>query len=134
MRATLSNLRGVRSESGMRIENSRSSPATKSARANESSKPDSKRDSSGEGLMGFPANCRSTSTILIWSFMRNLLPGRGPGLLISFEQLHQIGEQHTGETVIAGDSEVDAIVLRQPGRLPRAHGAGAAHAFARVPI
>ena len=48
----------VRSESGMRIENSDSSAVTTSVSANESRRPDSKSDSSGAGRTGFPATLR----------------------------------------------------------------------------
>src|ERR1039458_3246670 len=98
MRSRVSNLRGVRSESGMLMENSRSSAATKSARAKESSSPDSKRDSPGDGSMGLPANCRRTSRILFWRVMENLVRSFRTSLFVGLEKLHQIGERSEEHT------------------------------------
>src|SRR5947199_424059 len=133
MRATVSNLRGVRSLSGMRIANSRSRPLTRSVRLKESSRPDSKRDSSGEGSIGLPATCRRSSTILVWWFMRNLVRCR-PCVLVGFELPHQVAEEHGGETAIPDGREVDVVRLRKSGVHPVAHRSASAHALAPVPI
>src|SRR5438067_7413689 len=120
MRARVSNLRGVRSLSGMRIANSRSRPLTRSVRLNESSRPDSKSDSSGEGSIDLPATCRRSSTILVWSFMRSLVRCR-PYLLVGFELPHQVAEEHRGKAAIPDRREVDVVRLRKSGVHPIAH-------------
>src|ERR1700735_680716 len=75
-----SNLRGVRSASGTRMENSVSSADTRSGSENESSMPDSNSDSSGAGSTGLAATRRTVSRVLAcW-----ILPGwilLGPILL-----------------------------------------------------
>ena len=72
MRAMDSNLRGVRSESGMRMENSRSSAPTMSVRANESSTPDSNSDSSVPMGSGLPEILSTISVILACLFICSL--------------------------------------------------------------
>src|SRR5581483_3544616 len=138
MRSTESNFRGVRSESGILTENSFSSADTRSASVKESSAPDSNSDSSGVGLMGFPATCLTISMIFVCRSMIWLASGSSssdfrPRLLIFSELLHHVGKHHRRQAMIAGRRKVDEIPLCQTCIDPVAHGALAAHAFAGVP-
>src|SRR5262249_50324377 len=101
--------------------NSPSSAVTISASVKESSRPDSKSESSGAGSIGLPATLRMISMILLC-------------LSIEFVLLHQIGKQTAREPPVARRSKVHVIALRQPRVNPIPHRAFAAHAHARVPI
>src|ERR1041384_7848931 len=101
MRWIESNLRGERSESGIVIWNSVSIADTRSVNVNESSSPDSNRDSSGAGLTGLPATERMSSMILVWSSMRVLLPCLRRGLAC-FVLRHDVREQNIGQAPVTG--------------------------------
>src|SRR5438128_819827 len=133
MRAIESNLRGFRSESGILMENAFSSALRTSGRANESSRPESKSDSSGSGLMFFLENVRIISVIcaclLIGTCPGKLVPHFGVFIVI----VHEIAEQRVSEPPVARRGEVDMISLGEAGDHPLAHRALAAHFLAHVP-
>src|ERR1035441_7868681 len=106
MRSTESNFRGWRSESGIRIENSFSIALTRSARLKESSSPDSKSDSRGEGSMGSGAKLRMMLTILVRLSMGFLVRRLQPDLLINFVLPQDVFEQCIGQAAIACGREM----------------------------
>src|SRR5579872_3433265 len=135
MRSMESNLRGVRSESGIRMANSDSSAVTRSLKLKESRRPDSNRDSSGDGSMGLSARRRMMARILVRLSMgvgvgRYLRAGLPETLVL----LLDIGIQCGGEAAVSGRGEVDIVVLAQAGHNPLAHGTFTAHALASVPV
>src|ERR1017187_7507733 len=133
MRATESNFRGERSESGIFSENSSSSAETRSASVKESSTPDSKSDSSGVGSIGFPATCLTISTIFVRVSISGGYSHFGAILLIRLKLVHDIGVHHGGEPMVTGGGEVHEVCLGEAGVDPVAHSALTAHAAASVP-
>src|ERR1035441_3308025 len=134
MRAMESNLRGVRSASGTRMENSRSSAPTMSGRANESSTPDSNNDSSGPTGSGLPDSLSTISVILACLFIGRLGGEFRTDLQIALVLPHYILKEHGGQSLITLGSEVRVIALGQTGHDPTHHRAFGAHARAGVPV
>src|SRR5215475_866198 len=116
MRSTESNLRGLRSESGIRTENSDSSAVTRSGSVKESSRPDSNSDSPGSKFTGFPATRRTMSTILLcWSMG---LIGFQSGLLKVLVLRHEVVEEGGCEPFITIEGKVGVVGLGQSGGEP----------------
>src|SRR5579864_396919 len=129
MRAMDSNLRGFRSESGIRMLNSRSSSPTMSGSAKESKKPESNSDSSASGTDVFFETLLRMATIRSLLSIRSLRAhGEEPVVLG-----HQLGKEHVAHHAIAGACQVRVVALSEAGLHPLAHGPGAAHASAPVP-
>src|ERR1700722_13980420 len=109
-----SNLRGVRSASGTRMENSVSSADTRSVSENESSMPDSNSDSSGAGYTGLAATRRTISRILAcWILLGPILLdwsipflfGFGSRLPVDAILIHQVLKQRGGQAMVSGVGE-----------------------------
>src|ERR1700681_4833477 len=100
MRETDSNFRGLRSESGTRMENSVSSSATRSVKLKESRSPDSKSDSSGSISIFLPATRRTISTIRACLSMGNLI-GFQSGFLVDFVLRHKVLKQSGRQPLVA---------------------------------
>src|ERR1035441_5434532 len=132
MRSTESNFRGCKSASGMRIENSFSNALTKSARLKESSRPDSKSESPGAGLIGSAAKLCTMLTILVRLSMGFLVRFRAD-LLVFLVLPHDIREERIRQAMVPRRREVHVIALSQARVHPVAHGPFAAHPPPRVP-
>src|SRR2546422_3548261 len=97
MRAIESNLRGFRSESGILIENAFSSALRTSGKANESSRPESKSDSSGSGVMFFLEIVRIMSVICACLLFMRTCPGKLlPRFVVFIVIVHEIAEEQIG--------------------------------------
>src|SRR5579862_556155 len=134
MRATESILRGVRSESGMRMENSLSRALTMSVSAKESSTPDSNRDSSGARVSGLPDSFSTISVIFACLFIRGLVGYFGADFQVAIVQPHYILKERGGQSLITERSEVHVVALSEAGHDPVDHGSFGAHAGAGIPV
>src|SRR5580693_4365284 len=129
MRAMDSNLRGLRSASGILIWNSRSSSPTISGSAKESRNPESNSDSSASGTESF------FETFLRMVMIRALLSigcvgaSREKSLVLR----HQFVGQHVSHQAITSPCEVHIVGLAQTGLHPLANGSGSTHAGSPVP-
>src|SRR5579862_3002917 len=123
MREIESNLRGFRSESGILIENAFSSALSTSGRAKESSRPESKSDSSGSAGMSFFAMVLTISAIWACLFIDSVgsltcRVGRHPrefvpDFRVLFVIVHEIAEERVAQAPVSGLREMDVIALRE---------------------
>src|ERR1700730_3173567 len=97
------------------MENACSRALKTSGSANESSKPESKSDSSGSGVEFFLEIVRIISMICACLFIRSCSSKLVSHLGVFVVIVHEIPEQRVSQPAVTGSGEVHVVVLRQPG-------------------
>src|SRR6266567_778461 len=113
MRSMESNFLGLRSESGMLMPNSASNALTRSMIEFESSKPDSKSDSSGAGSRGLAAICRMMEMILVRLSMGSGIRYLQARSAVNLVLLQDIRKQDRGQPPVSGGRQVHIVGLAQ---------------------
>src|SRR2546425_36208 len=115
------------------MENAFSRALSTSGSANESSRPESKSDSSGPGVVFFLEMVRIISVICACLSIGSCSGQLIPQFVVFLVIVHEVPEERVSEPPVTGRGEVDVIALRQAGRHPFAHRAFAAHLLLHVP-